>query len=309
MFPPLAGYLRAQGWNLRHVLQWGTPRGLLWLVFRPEDRFPSVVAKLSRSADTSNVIWLEATALETLAGLATELHIPKILFRATLPEGGFLLVRSGLPGHPLRSELSPSDRISFSAQLQMIEPWLEAFQALVPHTGSAADWLAQAILLCKDQLVDPSREEEQLLATGMGCATELRDVPGIAAHGDLWAGNALEHCNQISVEDWADFHYGGPTEDLHAFLAGAVYARRATPAESADTLWKLFFSDCAAATLGKAATLRCLQRWNLGMEKLRPLFLLFLITHLTRACRSNHLAWRSLARRYVAAGMPRPFDS
>lgn len=305
----LEEYLKAQGWSSWRILQRGTSDGLVWFIFRPEQRFPSVVAKISQSAEASTRLREEAAALEKLAPFAEELRIPQVLLRASLPGGGFLLAQSGSPGHRLSDNVSLCDGASLAARLTLVEPWIEAFQGRVPPRGTAGDWLSQAIPICKEALRNVSAEEEELLAGAASGVASLEGAPGVAVHGDFWAYNLLDDRGRISVVDWTDFHYGGPTEDLHGFLASAVYRRREDPVESAAALWQAFFGRCSAAALGRRATLRCLQRWNLGTQQLRPLFVFFLISQLTMVYRANHAAWRALARRYVAAGMPEPFGA
>lgn len=306
MFGPIADYLRSRGWSDWGIVQFRTLGGLVWWISIPSQPYPAIVAKLLQSPDAVQRGRNEARALMELTPYRSELGTPDLLFSYDLPAHAFVFGQSGVPGYPLRDELSPFDREECERQLSLIEPWLARFHSRVPSTGSAATALNDLIRSCRENLAarQPKPGVEALLDAADQALPRLEQVPSTPVHGDLWASNVLESKDAVAVVDWTEFRVGGPTEDLHNYTTAAVFASKRGGVAG---LWQSVYGTAPLAQLGKSATLRLLARHNLAPTFLPDLFTMFLVGKLAATHFRNYDVWLQFISRYVNAGMPPPF--
>lgn len=297
MFHLVANFLRQQGWQDWSLVQIESAN-IIWWVFRPQARNPEVIGKLPRSPHDTVLARREAAALGSLRRVAGAVNIPRLMFQAELPDGGFLFVQSGVAGRPLAERTDHFDQVL---------PWLDAFQKAVSAQGTVAESLCRSITCCRAQLADAAPAELELLMRAEAEAARLDTVQAAAVHGDFWSGNVLNDGGRLGVLDWSNYHFGGPLEDLHNFAAAQGYESRGGDDERMRSMWRVFFSDGPLMRRTADATARMLAGRKLDSSLLRPMFLLFLINRISYVEFSNHAAWRRLAVHYLESGMPELF--
>jgi hypothetical protein len=296
-FQAIADFLREEGWEDWSLVQMETAF-VVWWIFRPGATVPEMIGKLPRNPRDVAQARREAAALADLGAVADKLNVPRLLFQTDLPDDSFLFVQSGVRGRPLPEKADHFDRVL---------PWLETFQQAIPPGGTLADAMRRAITACRDQLLDPTPAECELLAMAEKEAPKLERYPAVAVHGDFWAGNVLDEDGRLGVLDWSNYHFGSPLEDIHNFAAAHAYDTRGDWDERMRSMWRVFFGDVPLMRRTAEVTVRMLAGSNLDRNLLRPLFLLFLISRISYVEFSNHMAWRRFATHYVDAGMPEPF--
>jgi hypothetical protein len=300
MFDLTARCLREAGWGEWDAIQLRASRNVVWLIFRPGDKTPAAVAKMTVLAGDREQARRACATLEYLAPFAGQLSIPRLL--ATHDTGtAFFHIETAMPGKPLPVELSPSDGALVTALLEKIEGWLERFQALVPRRGSVDAVLGQTL-----PSIAPGRVPEALLGALTDLLPQLSMVPAVAVHGDLFGGNVLVAGPRVSVIDWNTFHYGSPLEDVLSFAATATFQWKHA-GRSADLLWNAFFGSSPLAACTRKAAVRALARFKLSQTLLRPIFMMLLVDRITRGDYGDVPAWNAVAARYVSAGMPAPW--
>jgi len=299
MFHLAARYLREAGWSHWDVLQL---KGHVWLIFRPGEQAPAVVGKSSTTPAQREAALRECDALRRLAPYSEELSVPRLLFQEDAA-CGFVHLQTVLPGRPLRRELSTGDGNRIAAQFDMIEGWLAKLQALAPSGASLAEVFRRRIPAAASALVPPA-----LLDAAAASLPLFTAVPAVAVHGDFFGGNVLVAGSGVSVIDWDTFHYGTPVEDLFSFAAGAVFRYRDMDL-SAKLIQEVFRGSSPLAMRTRAAALRAMVRVGLPAEHLHPLYRMYLIDRLARGSYMDAAAWRIVAERYIAEGMPAPWHN
>jgi Ser/Thr protein kinase RdoA (MazF antagonist) len=222
-----------------------------------------------------------------------------VLFQ-TEASGGFVYLQSGVPGKPLRNELSPSGGKLLSAQIDVAEDWLEKFQMLAPPAEDSGAAFRQVLAGASVRL------PTLLLSTANAALPLLSAVPAVAVHGDFWAKNVLTASGCVSVVDWDAFHYGSPVEDLFTFAVAMAYQWKLDAEQGADVIWNVFLGSSPLTARTRAGALRTLARWNLSQNLLAPLFLISLVSRLGRTELGDNPAWHVFAARYAGAGLPSP---
>lgn len=303
MFNDVAAFLRAEGWGHWNVLLDRRRDDIVWDIFDNEHAYPAIVAKQYAAGPSAARGRREADALGNLKRISNNLVIPSLRFRKELPSGEFLLIRSGVPGHPLRDELRFDDVREIHRQIQLVEPWLLSFQRLMHTDGPMSDAMLRAVQSCRERLSDLSPQEESLLSAAEGMKPILEHVPAIAVHGDFWAGNTLLYKKGISVIDWDNLHYGNPLEDPYQFLVGAVLSRTIA---TEKVIWDVFIDQCPLSSMAREISFRFLDSWQIKRDLLYPLFLQFLVSRLCLTEFRAHEGWRRFVNTYVRAGMPSP---
>lgn len=301
MFHLAADYLRRTGWKEWDVLQL-PGAGIGWWIFRKGQDIPACVGKFYRLPGAIEGGRRECATLEMLSPLADQLGIPKFLFQADAP-GGFIYLQTGVPGKPLRNELSLAGGKLLLAQMDIAEEWLEKFQTLAPPAQDSAAAFRQAAAGASEQL------PELLLSTATAALPRLASVPAVAVHGDFWAKNVLTAPGRVSVVDWDGFHYGSPLEDLFTFAVATAYAWGLDARQGADVIWNVLLGSSPLAARTRAAALRILERWNISRDLLAPLFLIALVSRLSRTELDDNPAWHIFAARYAGAGLPPPLET
>jgi hypothetical protein len=294
-------YLREAGWSDWSVLQLRAGESPLWLFFQPGQDTPAAVGKFSAVPLNRERLRRECAALELLRPTARELSVPLVLYQND-SDRGFLSLQSGMPGKPLADELSPSDAPRLEHHFRIVETWLERFQSLVSPAGYA-DAALRLLLPLVSGMAPPA-----LVEAAAGVLPLLSAIPAVAVHGDLWGRNVLAAPGRTSVVDWEAFHYGAPLEDLFGFALGSVFRRWPDIDRSADLIWDVFFGRSQLAIRARAACARSLARLAMPQDLLRPVFLMYLVDRLTRVHFADNAAMRVFAGRYVAAGMPCPWE-
>jgi len=297
MFHLVARFLRAQGWKQWSVAQIETD-SLVWWIFPPAARAPAMIGKLPRTPQDTEIARREAAALHALAPFADRLNLPRLLFQADLEDGRFLFVQSGMAGCPLADHADHFDRIL---------PWLDLFQTSVPGAGSMQDAVRDAVNQCRGKLPDLTPGEAQLLSAAQETAAQVAPLSATAVHGDFWTGNILQDGERLAVVDWSNYHFGSPLEDLYNFAAAQGYESRGDLEARMRSMWRVFFDDIPLMRRTRQATAWILARRRISPERLRPLFILFLVHRIACTEFSNHAAWRRFAERYVESSMPEPF--
>ncbi|MGD0365618.1 MAG: phosphotransferase [Bryobacteraceae bacterium] len=301
MFHVAADYLRRAGWTEWDVLQL-PGAGVVWWIFRRGRDVPAYVGKFCRLPGAIEGGRRECATLETLSPFADHLGIPKVLFR-TDAHGGFIYLQSGVPGKPLRNELSPADGKLLLAQMDIAEKWLEKFQTLAPPAGDSAAAFRQVLAGASEQL------PELLLSAAGAALPRLAAVPAVAVHGDFWARNVLISPGRVSVVDWDGFHYGSPVEDLCTFAIATAYQWGLDARQGADVIWDVLLGSSPLTVMTRAAAFRTLARWNISRDLLAPLFLIALVSRLGRTELDDNPAWHVFAARYASAGLPPPLET
>jgi hypothetical protein len=296
-------YIRSKGWRSWNTLQIHRPGVSHSAIFRPGQAYPSVIAKLYESSQSTERGRREARALETLQPVASELGIPRLLFQADTP-AGFLTLQSGVPGDPWPDQVATKSR--WSRQLAAASSWLEQFQSRVLPKGTVDDAMLEFIASCSSRLADLTSAERTFLSASRQVLPVLSQVPAVAVHGDFWAANILDHDRRLSVVDWSTFYYGGGTDDLLAFLAAGAWRMALTPVEMGRHFWRAFFEPSPLGDLVRPFTSATRQRLHIAPSASQALFMLFLMSRLARPEFVTHPAWRAFVSQYVAAGMPPP---
>lgn len=299
MFHLAADYLRSAGWRDWDVLQLPGGAGVVWWIFRRGQDIPAVVGKFCGLPAAVEAGRRECAALELLSPFADQLGLPSVLFQ-TEARGGFVYLQSGVPGKPLRNELSPSGGKLLSAQIDVAEDWLEKFQMLAPPAEDSGAAFRQVLAGASVRL------PELLLSTANAALPLLSAVPAVAVHGDFWAKNVLTAPGCVSVVDWDAFHYGSPVEDLFTFAVAMAYQWKLDAEQGADVIWNVFLGSSPLTARTRAGALRTLARWNLSQNLLAPLFLISLVSRLGRTELDDNPAWHVFAARYAGAGLPSP---
>ena len=299
MFHLAADYLRSAGWRDWDVLQLPGGAGVVWWIFRRGQDIPAVVGKFCGPPAAVAAGRRECAALELLSPFADQLGLPSVLFQ-TEARGGFVYLQSGVPGKPLRNELSPSGGKLLSAQIDVAEDWLEKFQMLAPPAEDSGAAFRQVLAGASVRL------PELLLSTANAALPLLSAVPAVAVHGDFWAKNVLTAPGCVSVVDWDAFHYGSPVEDLFTFAVAMAYQWKLDAEQGADVIWNVFLGSSPLTARTRAGALRTLARWNLSQNLLAPLFLISLVSRLGRTELDDNPAWHVFAARYAGAGLPSP---
>ena len=162
LYSHLASFLRSSGWSRWEVaLLRCSPLFVYW-VFRPGERFPSIVAKLATTGDSKEGLRSEANALEKLKDAPEELGIPRLLDHGDGP-AGYLLLQSGKRGLPLVDNVFKDDPAGLVEQLWIAGRWLEGFQAAVGSAGPLSRSLQVRISRWRSILVNPTAAEEALM--------------------------------------------------------------------------------------------------------------------------------------------------
>ena len=299
MFHLAADYLRSAGWRDWDVLQLPGGADVVWWIFRRGQDIPAVVGKFCGLPAAVEAGRRECAALELLSPFADQLGLPSVLFQ-TEARGGFVYLQSGVPGKPLRNELSPSGGKLLSAQIDVAEDWLEKFQMLAPPAEDSGAAFRQVLAGASVRL------PELLLSTANAALPLLSAVPAVAVHGDFWAKNVLTAPGCVSVVDWDAFHYGSPVEDLFTFAVAMAYQWKLDAEQGADVIWNVFLGSSPLTARTRAGALRTLARWNLSQNLLAPLFLISLVSRLGRTELDDNPAWHVFAARYAGAGLPSP---
>jgi hypothetical protein len=299
MFHLAADYLRSAGWRDWDVLQLPGGADVVWWIFRRGQDIPAVVGKFCVPPAAVEAGRRECAALELLSPFADQLGLPSVLFQ-TDTRGGFVYLQSGVPGKPLRDELSPSDGKHLSAQIDIAEGWLEKFQMLAPPAENSGAAFRQVLAGASERL------PKLLLSTASAALPLLSAVPAVAVHGDFWAKNVLAAPGRVSVVDWNAFHYGSPVEDLFTFAVAMAYRWKLDAEQGADVIWNVFLGSSPLTARTRAAALRTLARWNLSRDLLAPLFLISLVSRLGQTELADNPAWHVFAARYASAGLPTP---
>ena len=299
MFHLAADYLRSAGWRDWDVLQLPGGADVVWWIFRRGQDIPAVVGKFCGLPAAVEAGRRECAALELLSPFADQLGLPSVLFQ-TEARGGFVYLQSGVPGKPLRNELSPSGGKLLSAQIDVAEDWLEKFQMLAPPAENSGAAFRQVLAGASVRL------PELLLSTANAALPLLSAVPAVAVHGDFWAKNVLAAPGRVSVVDWDAFHYGSPVEDLFTFAVAMAYQWKLDAEQGADVIWNVFLGSSPLTARTRAGALRTLARWNLSQNLLAPLFLISLVSRLGRTELDDNPAWHVFAARYAGAGLPSP---
>lgn len=299
MFHLAADYLRSAGWRDWDVLQLPGGAGVVWWIFRRGQDIPAVVGKFCGLPAAVEAGRRECAVLELLSPFADPLGLPNVLFQ-TDARGGFVYLQSGVPGKPLRNELSPSSGKLLSAQIDVAEDWLEKFQMLAPPAEDSGAAFRQVLAGASVRL------PELLLSTANAALPLLSAVPAVAVHGDFWAKNVLTAPGCVSVVDWDAFHYGSPVEDLFTFAVAMAYQWKLDAEQGADVIWNVFLGSSPLTARTRAGALRTLARWNLSQNLLAPLFLISLVSRLGRTELDDNPAWHVFAARYAGAGLPSP---
>jgi hypothetical protein len=300
MFHLAADYLRSAGWTEWDTLQLPGGAGVVWWIFRPGQNVPALVGKFCRLPAAVEAGRRECAVLKMLSPFADRLGIPRVLFQADAPRGGFVYLQSGAPGKPLRNELSPSGGKLLSAQMDLAEGWLEKFQTLAPPAKDSGAAFHQVLAGASEQLPKP------LLSAANAALPLLAAVPAVAVHGDFWAKNVLTAPGRVSVVDWDAFHYGSPVEDLFTFAVAMAYQWGLDAGQGADVIWNVLLGSSQLTARTRAAALRILARSNLSPDLLAPLFLIALVSRLGRTELDDNPAWHVFAARYASAGLPPP---
>jgi hypothetical protein len=300
MFYQTARFLRGEGWSAWDVLQLRAGESVVWLIFRPGQGGAEMVGKLNFPGPDRDAALRECAALASLAPVAGQLSVPRLLFQED-SESGFVHLQSAMPGRPLRRELSPFDEKGLGAQFEIIEEWLARFQSIVPARGDLA-----SVLQKLPTPAPPNAIPRALLDAADENRQRLSGAPATPVHGDLFGGNVLVAGGRASVIDWSTFHYGAPLEDLFSFATGAVFQWRDIN-HSANLFWDLFFSSSPLAKRTREATRKSLARFKAPAGLLRPIFLMYLIDRLTRTQYRDCAAWSIFVQRYIASDMPTPW--
>jgi len=111
------------------------------------------------------------------------------------------------------------------------------------------------------------------------------------------------------VVDWDGFHYGSPLEDLFTFAVATAYRWGLDARQGADVIWDVLLGSSPLTARTRAAALRILARWNISQDLLGPLFLLALVSRLSRTELDDNPAWHIFAARYASAGLPPPLET
>lgn len=294
MFYLAARYLRESGWTTWDVLQLN---GSVWLIFRPGCRAPAAVGKFYSLPDEREMARRECRSLQRLTPHADELSIPRLLFEHE-DESGCFYVQAAMPGDPLRRELAPTDGRRMAAQFEKIESWLAKFQEVVP-SNETLPAVFQRELKAADRRLAP----KALLDAAAEALPSVPPVRAVAVHGDFFGGNVLVAGSRVSVIDWSGLHYGSPLEDLFSLATGAVFRYGQTEL-SAQLMRDVFLGSRPVAMQTRGAALRILARMGLPESLLRVLFLMYLITRVTRERFADAPAWRAFTTAYMAAGSP-----
>src|ERR1039457_5804644 len=191
MFHLAADYLRSAGWRDWDVLQLPGGADVVWWIFRRGQDIPAVVGKFCDPPAAVEAGRRECAALELLSPFADRLGLPSVLFQ-TDTRGGSVYLQSGVPGKPLRDELSPSDGKHLSAQIDIAEGWLEKFQMLAPPAENSGAAFRQVLAGASERL------PKLLLSTASAALPLLSAVPAVAVHGDFWAKNVLAAPRRVS---------------------------------------------------------------------------------------------------------------
>jgi Phosphotransferase enzyme family len=295
-----ANYLRSAGWSEWNTLQCKLGGGIALFFFIPGEEYPSVVGKLYTDPIQVELGRRECEVLGQLAPFAEQLGIPRLLLQND-SAAGFFYMQSGMAGNPLPDELNPADDNEILKQLNVVGPWLERFQHVVPAQGDLASALCGVISGEGDLPRELRRYATEALPL-------LAGIPTVPAHGDFWAQNVLLGRNGAAVVDWGTFHYGAPVEDLLNFCISAVFPSSLPAASAADFMWDVFFGDSAIAIRTQAEANRILAVRGLAPDLLRPLFLQFVLTRLGRREFIDNPAWQVFARRFAEAGAPAPWS-
>jgi Phosphotransferase enzyme family len=183
------------------------------LLFRPDDRSPSVVAKLPRYGPTGVPLRREAAALDAVwAALPDGVRraIPRPL-GLHLVDGTQVLLQTGVPGSHLFGTtasgwLRPA---ALARQLGLALAWCSALQS------ASTRWVVTDDSLLAEKLEPPAKEVVALL-DGDAKVGSLLDrtieqaralrgtrLPLVASHGDYWAGNLFVQDGRVcGVVDW-----------------------------------------------------------------------------------------------------------
>jgi hypothetical protein len=183
------------------------------LLFRPDDRSPSVVAKLPRYGPVGLPLRREATALDAVwAALPDTVRgaIPRPL-GLHLVDGTQVLLQTGVPGSHLFG-MAASGRLRQAALARQLGPalaWCATLQSV------SAQWVITDDSVLAERLEPPAKEAVALL-DGDAKVGSLLDrtieqaralrgtrLPLVASHGDYWAGNLFVSDGRVSgVVDW-----------------------------------------------------------------------------------------------------------
>lgn len=187
---------------------------------------PLWIAKIASSATGGERLAAEAKALRELAPWAGELGIPRLLaWEAGSAAGEACLIQSGLSGQHPALPLQRGAWTALAPAWMECGCWLMRFQRSVPAPcrRSLAE-LAQEAARRSDRDAQQHPELGPLLL-GLGqllaglleqAGGAAENVPGVATHGDFWAGNILRgpRDGKIQVVDWSGYGAGSALQDL-----------------------------------------------------------------------------------------------
>jgi hypothetical protein len=205
------------------------------LLFRQNDRTPSVVAKLPRYGATSRSLRREAETLDAVRrsvdGRVRD-TVPRSL-GLHLVDGTEVLLQTGSPGRHLVAETAAARPrpTALGRQLDLVLTWSLAMQRASGRREPVDDTLIGGTLeapatACLAALGDDPAVG-RLLDRVLEGARALRGtpLPLVTCHGDYWAGNVLVEQGRVcGVVDWERGALGGlPFQDLVKAVGSAAY--------------------------------------------------------------------------------------
>lgn len=309
MIPGYAELLREYGCDTADILQTYGSGGIAMVFMRGGNPDPLLIVKIYRPGSSRpGLVQREAETLIALQPLAERLGVTRVLLRGETRWGGYLFAQAPLPGRTIPAELPTGSR-AFADIVERVREWLERFQTSLPPARTMRERAAEVVGQCREclELTGASRK---LLDAVEGHYGEFEKIPAVAAHGDFWSGNILADGSRLSVIDWSHFHYGNPIEDLMSFSYSAATQEFSTGRTDLDRVCGFLSGRGRVAEFTRSATRGFLALHGMRPDHLGPLFQVFLATRLSNVEMAwDHPLWRELIRRYVAAGMPAPFES
>ncbi|HEV2863852.1 MAG TPA: hypothetical protein VGX48_22845 [Pyrinomonadaceae bacterium] len=198
-------------------------------LFGRGERAPSVVAKVSGSAEHAAALAREHEALRALhARLGEELRATLPAPLATVEEGGLKAFAEGyVPGRSMYFEMRNAwlPRRRADLHFRLARRWLERFQKETTSDESAlgAGRIREVIarpLKEYQRACSPSNDEKRFVAEVLRKAHALRGerVPVVARQGDFWARNLMVKGDALAVLDWENYaEAADPFSDLFLF--------------------------------------------------------------------------------------------
>lgn len=273
-----------------------TSCNLTFMFYSRQSPAPVLVAKVPRVADTGGCLTREARSLRAIHRLRPDgfESIPRLI-ACELCEGELLLLRTAVPGSPLRpAELRHQGDAFLTSSIEWLLDLHRRTAVRAWSDRSAYASLVEAPLSRLERPVANVRDAKRLLAQTRDVTSTVLglDLPLVFEHGDFGGRNLFVMTNgQLGVTDWEFSEPRGlPAVDLFFLLASVAAARRHTRTrqERLAAFRDAFFGPAAWT---RPYVLNYAEAMGLPSAALRPLFLL---------CWSRYVA--NLTRRKECAG-------